>query len=95
MAAAAYKKVVGAIRLCQPIRGSGPKLVEDRGIEQVRILRWSDPRPDGVSHSYAVSQFRNLISVTAVRVPGNGMAASIVERIARTAADRLAATGNN
>lgn len=90
-ATSAYKKVIGAIRLCQPMRGvPGPKLVEDRPMPQARVLRWSDPRPEGASHSYAVTRVGNLISVTVLRVPAPGMSAPGVEQIARTAASRLA-----
>lgn len=89
-ATSAYKQLIGAIRTCQPVRGmAGPNLDEDVPIPQARLLRWSDPRPEGASHSYAVTRVGNLISVTVVRLLPPRTRAPGIEQLARTAASRL------
>lgn len=93
-AVTAYKKFIGAIRLCpSPGGGTVPDqtLTEDRPLRAAvttRLLRWTDDGGD-INHTYAVTQKGRTVSVTLLQTSGEDIKWTAVEDIARTAGFRL------
>lgn len=94
-AVTAYKKFIGAIRLC-PAPGGGTEpgqtLSEDRPLRAAvttRLLRWTDDEDYGLSHTFAVTRKSRIVSVTVLQTNGEDIKWTAVEDIARTAGFRL------